>query len=65
MVTPTNHVIAWPGFILGEALALWKFSQLFLPDIGEYQKMSHHLSAEPLALCHIMVNLALVIALRP
>ena len=47
MVTPTNHVIAWPGFILGEALALWRFLQLFLPDIGEYQKMSHHLSSQP------------------
>ena len=46
-------------------LALWRFSQLFLPNIGEYQKMSHHMSAELLALCRSMVNLALVIALRP
>ena len=47
------------------SLALRRFSQLFLPNIGEHQKKAHHLSAEPLALCHIMVNLALVIALRP
>ena len=46
-------------------LARWRFSHLFLPDIGDYQKMCHHLSAEPLALCHITVNLALAIALRP
>ena len=65
MVTPANHVIAHPEFILRGALALWRFSQLFRPNIGEYQKMFHHLSAEPLALRHIMVNLALVIALRP
>ena len=46
-----------------EPLALLRFLQLFLPIIGEYQKMSHHLSAKPLAMCHIMVNLALFIAL--
>ena len=46
-------------------LALWRFLQLFQSNIGEYQKMSHQLSAEPLALRHIMINLALVIALRP
>ena len=39
-----------PGLDLYRAglLALWGFSQLFLRDIDEYQKMSHHLSAEPL-----------------
>ena len=47
------------------SLALWRFSQLFLPNMSEHQKKANHLSAEPLALCHIMVNLALVIALRP
>ena len=66
MVTPTNYVTALPGFLLrGGPLALWKSSQLFLPNIGKYQKMLHHLSMEPLVLCHIMVNLALVIASRP
>ena len=56
-----------PGLDLYSAgpSALWRLSQLLLPNIGKYQKMSHHLSAEPLALTHIIVNLALVIALRP
>ena len=46
-------------------LVLWRFSQRFLPNIREYQKISHHLSAEPLAMRLIMVNVALVISLRP
>ena len=44
-------------------LALWRFSQLFLPNEGKYQKVYYHLSAEPL--CHIMINLALIIVFRP
>ena len=39
------------------------FCNIFLSNIGEDQKKSHHLSAGPLALWH-MLNPALVIALR-
>ena len=40
------------------------FRNIFLQSIGEDQKKSNHLGAEPQALCH-MVNPALVIVLRP
>ena len=43
--------------------ALWEFRNIFLPNTGEDQKKSCHLSAVPLALCH-MVNPSLVITLR-
>ena len=66
MVTPTNHVITQPRFIMRGALGTLEIFKRFLPNIGEYQKVFYHLSTEPLmALCHITVNLALVIALRP
>ena len=39
------------------------FRNIFLLNIGEDQKKSYHLSAEPLALCQ-MVNPALIILLR-
>ena len=45
--TPTNHVIAPPGFILRGGFGILEIFTTFLPNIGEYQKMSHHLSAEP------------------
>ena len=56
-----------PGLDLycGGPWYLGDFRNIFLTNIGEDQKMSHHLSAGPLAQCHIMINLALVIALRP
>ena len=44
-------------------LALREFLYIFLPDIGEDQNKSNHLSAGNLALCHI-VNSPLVITLR-
>ena len=62
IITPSNHVIVRTGFILRGPLALWGFSNIFLLNVDKDQK-SHHLSAEPLALCH-MANPALVIALR-
>ena len=65
LITPPNHVIARTGFILRGPWYLGDFRNIFLTNIGEDQKMSHHLSAGPLAQCHIMMNLALVIALRP
>ena len=40
------------------------FCNIFLLNISKDQKMSHHLSAGPEAPCYVMVNLALVIALR-
>ena len=43
-------------------LALWEFSNIFLRNTGEDEKKSYHLSARPLALCH-MVNPSLVITL--
>ena len=68
MDTLINRVIARAGFALLGSLSLWKFSQYWsvksVSNIGEDQKKSHHLSAGPLALCHIMVNPALVKALR-
>ena len=48
MVTPTNHVITRGPWHIGE------FHNIFLPNIGEDQNKSNHLSAGPLALCHIV-----------
>ena len=46
-------------------MALGDFRNIFLPNIGEDQKKSHHPSVGLLAgTAHIMVNPALVIALR-
>ena len=39
------------------------YRNVFLQNVGEDQKKSYHLCAEPLALCHV-VNPILVIALR-
>ena len=47
MVTSTNHVIAGPN--LHRAGTLGDFCNIFLPNIGEDQKKSNDLSAEPLA----------------
>ena len=63
MATPTNHIIVPAGLHYEGPLALADFRNILLPNIGEDQKKSHHLSAGPLALYH-MVNPALVIALR-
>ena len=50
MVTPTNHVIARAGFTLRGALGtLRDFLSIFLPNIRENQKKSHHMSAGPVA----------------
>ena len=38
MFTPTNHVIAGPDLHRAGPLALWGFSQIFLPNIGEEKK---------------------------
>ena len=64
MVMPTNHVYC-PGriYITRGPWHFADFRDIFLLDIGEDQKKSHHLSAGPLAL-YYMVNPALVIALR-
>ena len=40
MVTRINHVIARPDLHYEGPLAFWKFSQVFLPNIGEDQKVS-------------------------
>ena len=68
MLTPSNHDIAQAGFRLrgafgAEPLAFWDFRNIFLPNIDEDHKKSYHLSAGPLAMCHLL-NPAMVIALR-
>ena len=55
MVTPTNHVIARDLWHFGY------FCNIFLPNVGENQKMSHHLSAGLLTLRNIMLNLAVIV----
>ena len=60
MVTPTSYVIAWVELHCAGPLALEKFCNIFLPNIGENQKKSYYLSAGPLALCHL-VNVALLL----
>ena len=57
MVTPTNHIIWSRIYIARGPWQLGDFRYIFLPNIGEDQKKSHHLSAGPL-------NAAIVIALR-
>ena len=56
-----------PGMDLycARPLALWRSLQHFLPNIGEDQTKSKHLSAEPQGLDRTIVNPALAIALRP
>ena len=49
MVTLTNHVIAGPALHRAGPLALWRFSQHFLPNVGEDHEKSQDLSAGPLA----------------
>ena len=61
IVTPTNNVIVRAGFTSSWASGTLEFCNIFLPNTGEDQKKSY-LSAEPLALCH-MLNPSLVIAL--
>ena len=38
MVTPTSHAVPEPNFHCEGRLALAKFSDIFLPNIGEDQK---------------------------
>ena len=65
MVTPTNHAIARAGLIFCEAFGILEiFATFFCLIQVKTKEMAHHLRAGPLAQCHIMVNLALVIALR-
>ena len=64
MVAPTSDVTARAGFTLhGSPGTSENFPNIFLPNVGEDQKKSYHLSAGSLALSHI-VNPALVVALR-
>ena len=64
MIMLTNHVIDRARFTLsGAPRHFGDFRKIFLPNIGEGQKKSYHLSATPLALCQ-MVNPPGVIALR-
>ena len=64
VVTLTNHVIArGPDLHCASPRHFGDFCDIFRPNISESQKKFYHLSAGPLALCH-MVNPALVIALR-
>ena len=39
MVKPTNHVITWAGFTLRGALGTGDVCSIFLPNIGEDQKI--------------------------
>ena len=49
MVTSTNHVIAGPDLHCTRPLALCRFSQHLLANIGEDQKKSYGFSSGPLA----------------
>ena len=51
MATPTvlTMLLPRPDLHCAEPLALGDFRKIFLPNIGEDQKKSHHLSAGPLA----------------
>ena len=49
MVTSTNHVIAGPDLHRARPLALCRFSQHLLANIGEDQKISYDFSSGPLA----------------
>ena len=59
-------LLPWPDlYMLRGPWHFKDFRNIFLPNIGEDQKKSHHFSAKPLlVLCYIMVNPAVVIALR-
>ena len=48
LVTPTNRVIAGPDLHRAGPLALWRFRNIFLPNIGEDQKKSYDFSVGPL-----------------
>ena len=65
MVTFTNHAIARVGFKLCGTPGILEIVATFFCQImlKTKKKKSYHLSAEPLALYHIL-NPALVIALR-
>ena len=51
LVTPTNRVIAGPDLHRAGPLDLQcgDFGNVFLPNVGEYQKKSYDFSVEPLA----------------
>ena len=49
MVTSTNHVIAGPDLHCARPLALLRFSQYLLANIGEDQNKSYGFSSGPLA----------------
>ena len=63
MVASTNHAISWPDLHCTGPWHFVDYRTIFLPNIGEDQKKSYYLSAEPLLALPHMVNLALVIAL--
>ena len=63
MVTPTNHIISGSNLYCAGPLVPWDYRKIFLPNIGEDQKRTYHLSVGLLILC-LMVNPVLVIALR-
>ena len=48
LVMLTNHVIAGPDLHRAGPLALWRFRNIFLPNIGEDQKKPQDLRAGPL-----------------
>ena len=52
-----------PDLHCAVAPAVWEFCNIFLPNTGEDQKNSYHLSARPFALSHVL-NPFLVITLR-
>ena len=49
MVTSTNHVTAGPNLHSARPPALWRFRNIFLPNIGEDQKKSYDFSSGLLA----------------
>ena len=49
MVRLTKHVIAGRDLPRAGPLALWRFSQHLLPNVGEDHKKAYDLSAGPLA----------------
>ena len=63
MVTPSKHVARGRIYIAQGPWLFKDFREIFLPNVGEDQKKFYHMSAGPLALCHV-VHLSLVIVLR-
>ena len=60
MVTCTDHVIALAGFTFAGPQVLFRnYRNIFLPNVGEDQRISYYLNAGPLAQLDV-VNPALV-----